>query len=104
MSKLVADVDELSDISVDELADLYDNELKALLNKHCPVVKMRHRPGRLAPWLDCECQMSRRKSRMLERRYRRSKTDADRLAWIQQLKHAQFIRDQTTSVLEHGDC
>ena len=64
-SRLVAGLDQLSDLSADELVDIYDNELTALIDKHCPVVKVRCRKGRLAPWLDAECHMSRRKSRMI---------------------------------------
>jgi len=60
----------MNDLSADELADVHDDELTALIDKHCPVVKvgpLRCRKGRLAPWLDAECRitrMSRRKSRM----------------------------------------
>jgi hypothetical protein len=38
------------------------------------------------PWYDADCRATRRRSRMLERRYRRTQSDADRLEWIQQLR------------------
>ena len=41
--------------------------------------------GPLTPWLDAECRQSRRYSRMFERRYRRMRSDTDKLAWVQQL-------------------
>jgi len=85
-SRLVAELDQLTSLSVDELAEVYDSELVSLIDKHCPVVKMRCRAGKIAPWFDAECCMSRRRSRMMERRYRKSKSHADRLTWIQQLK------------------
>ena len=40
----------------------------------------------LTPWYDADCPASRRKTRSLERHHRRSGTDADRLAWVKQLK------------------
>ena len=38
---------------------------------------------RLAPWMDDGCRVLCRRSRQLERRYRKSKKPCDRLTWIQ---------------------
>ena len=55
----------------------------------------RRRP--LSPWFDADCRSKRRTCRELERRYRRSKTNADRQAWIDALhkKHADFEAKKT---------
>ena len=82
----MADTDLLDTLSVDELAELYDSEMLRLIDKHCPAVNTRRKFGPLTPWFDADCRASRRWSRMLERRYRRTQSDADRLEWIQQLK------------------
>ena len=86
VSQLCTDLHVLQDSLADELAELYDTSMLTLLDKHCPAVKIQRRFGPLTPWFDADCRESRRQSRMLERRYRRTGTDADRLAWIKQLK------------------
>ena len=85
-SQLCTDVDALQDLSADELAKLYDTTLQMLLDKHCPAVQTQRKFGRLTPWYDADCRASRRKSRALERRYKRTGADVDRRAWIKQLK------------------
>ena len=85
-SQLCIDVSALQDLSADELAELYDTTLSTLLDKHCPVVRTRQKFGPLTPWYDADCRASRRKTRRLERRYKRSGAAADRLAWVHQLK------------------
>ena len=54
--------------------------------RHAPtrITKRRHQP--LTPWLDTECRASRRKSRMFERRYKRTRLPADWLAWTTQVR------------------
>ena len=47
-------------------------------------IKIRVRP--LAVWFDRECHQLRRRTRCLERRFRRSRDPADRLVWINQLR------------------
>ena len=93
-SQLVNNRDELADLSVDELTDLYNTQMSELFDKHCPVIKRRRKCGLLTPWFDPECRASRRRSRMLERRYRRTQTDSDRLAWILQVKAMRQLYEQ----------
>ena len=93
-SQLVNNRDELADLSVDELTDLYNTQMSELFDKHCPVIKRRRKCGLLTPWFDAECRASRRRSRMLERRYRRTQTDSDRLAWILQVKAMRQLYEQ----------
>ena len=86
-------------MSVDELVDLYDTTLLNLLNKHCPAVKMRRRYGAHTPRFDAECRSSRRHSRMLKRRYRRTRSNADRLLWIRQLKKMHRLYEEKNNQL-----
>ena len=85
-SELCADIETLRGKSVDELSELYDTVMLALLDKHSPAVKISRKFGPLTLWFDTDCRASRRRSRQLERHYRRSRTNADRLAWIRQLR------------------
>ena len=84
----------LQGMSVDDLAELYDTMMSDLLDKHCPVVKVCCKFDPLTPWFDAECRESRRYSRMLERRYRRTRCDTDRLAWVQQLKKMHALYEE----------
>ena len=49
---------------------------------------MRRQP--IAAWMDNECHVLRRHSRMLERRYRRMKLKSDRISWIahERMRHS----------------
>ncbi len=85
-SALCNDLKSLEDLSVDDLAVLYHDGMQVLLDKHCPVVSVRRKIGKLTPWFDAECRSCRRRTRALERRHRRSCLDVDRLAWTEQLK------------------
>ena len=80
-SRLCQPSEAYSDMTTDELQDIYDAELQSLLDRHAPrrITKCRYQP--MTPWFDTECKASRRKSRMFERRYRRTRLPADRLAW-----------------------
>ena len=93
-SELCADVETLRGKSVDELSELYDTVMLALLDRHCPAVKTSRKFGPLTPWFDADCRASRRRSRQLERLYRRTRTDADRLAWIKQLRALHRLYDE----------
>ena len=90
-SRLCTNLNSLNRLSVDELVELYDNEMQLLLNKHCPYVKVYRKAGKLTPWFDGECRRCRRRTRALERRYRRTRRDTDRLAWMAQLKTMHFL-------------
>ena len=93
-SRLCADMSSLQGISVDDVAELYGTTTSDLLDKHCPVVKVCRKIGPLTLWFDAECRQSRRYSRMLERRYRRTRSDTDRLAWVQQLKKIHLLYEE----------
>jgi len=84
-SALCADVTELQEKSVDDLFRIYDDTLRRIVNEHVPAYTASVRDRRLSPWFDDECRQSLRRSRAFERRYRRSCTAKDRLAWIRQV-------------------
>ena len=70
-----------SDKTADELFNEYDHVLTALANSFAPsrTVHVKIRPQ--SPWFDSECRSIRRNCRHLERRFRRSYADVDRLVW-----------------------
>ena len=72
--------------SADELFDLYDSTLRGIVDELLPVrvVKIKNRP--LTPWYDVECRAARRRVRMWERRYRRTKSATDCQQWVRQLE------------------
>ena len=49
-------------------------------------MRVRRKPSKLTPWFDAECGDCRRRTRALACRYRRTRKQADRLAWRKQLK------------------
>lgn len=77
--------------SVDELMDVYDCTMSTLLDKYAPrrVVRKRHQPA--TPWFDSDCAAAKRKARMFERRYRRTRSNADRREWIREVRLKQRL-------------
>ena len=69
--------------SADEYFHLYHEVLQRLADQFPPVMKITTRRQYLASWMDDECRQIRRKSRMLEHRYRRSKQSSDRQNWVE---------------------
>ena len=45
----------------------------------------------MTPWFDSECSKAKRRTRTFEQRYRRSRLDTDRLAWITQARKKQQL-------------
>ena len=93
-SDLCTDIESLRGKSVEELSELYRTEMQTLLDKHCPVVKISRKFGPLTPWFEAECRATRRCSKLLERRYLRSRAAADRLARIKQLRAMHRLYDE----------
>jgi len=71
----------LADMSANDLFQLYGDVLTGLLDKHCPVVKMRR-----TPWFYADCRAVRRHTRAAERRFRRSHSSANKLVWDRKMK------------------
>ena len=79
-------------MSATELFDLYNETIRATLDQLAPLhdTSSRYRPS--TPWFDADCRSIRRGVRLLERRYRCTKSPTDRLTWINTLreKHSAF--------------
>jgi len=65
---------------------LYRDVMTELLDRHCPVVKVRHKAKPMTPWFDAECRAVRRRARAAERRFRRRRSDVDRSSCVASLK------------------
>ena len=76
----------LDTFTVAQLFDLYTSTVTSLLDTMLPRRKVWTRLRPLAVWFDADCHRLRRRTRCLERRYRRTKEPSDRLAWIAQLR------------------
>ena len=94
LSSTLCQPDSYTDLSVDQLQEMYDTTLPLLLDKHAPLQTVRKRYQPLTPWFDAECATSRRKSRLFERRYRSTKSAADRLAWTNQVRRMHHLYDR----------
>ena len=62
---------------------MYDTVLRSLTDIHAPVQKVSSRRQRFTAWMDYECRQIRRNSRRLGRKYRRTHSQTDRLAWVE---------------------
>ena len=70
--------------TTDDLFDSYESVLQDLADRFAPpIVTKGVRRQKIAVWFDNESRTMRRQSRLLERRYRRTKHPHDRLAWVQ---------------------
>jgi len=78
-------------MSADCLQQMYDDTLSTLLDKHAPrrVVRRRHQPT--TPWFDSDCAAAKRRARMFERRYRRTRSAADCRAWVAEVRRKQRL-------------
>jgi hypothetical protein len=79
-SPLCADIDELRKLTVDQLFNMYDDTLRRIVDDCMPAYTETVRDRRQSPWFDDECRALRRRTRMFERRYRRTLRADDRLA------------------------
>ena len=75
--------------SAEDLADLYHETLSGLIDKHAPRRMMRKHYRPITPWYNDACQARKRKVRLFERKYRRSKSAVDRESWLAQLRSSQ---------------
>ena len=89
---LCRDDDYYDAMSTDQLFDLYHSTMSGALDAFLPVRSVTTRFQPSAPWFDDECRAIKRRVRMLERRYRLTRMDVDRLSWIEaaRSKHRQF--------------
>ena len=78
-----------SDISAEMMFRTYDRVLREISNKLAPPRETIVRVQPIAVWYDDESRLLRRRSRALERKYRRTGLTSDRILWVQQEKKAQ---------------
>jgi len=71
-----------SSLNADELFALYDSELRRIADRFAPQRTTHNRVQPLSPWYDAECRTIRRRCRRLEKLYRLTRSDTDRLAWV----------------------
>ena len=70
--------------SANELMDRYVSGIKILLEFHAPLIQRTITPRQNAPWYTEEIRNSKRKRRSLERRWRHSKSDVDKVQYRNQ--------------------
>jgi len=90
-SELCCDLKALEDKTVDDLAELYSSAMTRLLDQQCPVVQVRHKVKQTTPWYDADCRAARRRVRAAERRFRRTRVEADRRAWDDKMKAMRML-------------
>lgn len=89
-SSICSNIATLALCSTGELCALYMTELRRILDNMAPLVNVPVTDG-AAPWLDGECRACRRRTRALERCYRRSRLAVDRQAWAAALNEKRTL-------------
>ena len=89
-------------MSPEQLFQIYNETLITTLDKFMPLHGIKSRVSCSTPWFDNECRSTKRRVCLLERRYRRTRLDRDKLAWITSLrdKH-RFFKKKESSYWEH---
>src|SRR6218665_1729105 len=85
---------DLDALSITQLFERFSSTMNKILDEMLPArpAKSRIRPHTV--WFDRDCYQLRRRTRCLERRYRRSRDTTDRLAWIGQLRALHHLYQQ----------
>ena len=80
---------------VNALVESYNSTIEKLLDVHAPRRKVTCRVRRRTdPWYDSGCRAAKRRTRKLERRYKRWRSDHARSVWIQSLRSQHKLVDQ----------
>jgi len=89
-------VNELSSRTANELINNYESTLRRLADYYAPATTRLRRTRRLSVWFDEDCRHSRRCTHLLERRYKKSKLDADSQTWIIQVNdmHSLYLQKE----------
>ena len=69
--------------NVHDLAFQYQSTLLAILDDHAPIVSMRVAQRPRQPWFCCEIAEAKKSRRRLERKWRRTGLEADRLIFVE---------------------
>src|SRR6218665_845487 len=86
ISPAIADPSALEGLPVADIFAVYETTMVDFLNRFLPTRQARVRRNPLSPWFDAECRSLQRGTRRLERRYRKSKSQMDRIAWIKSVR------------------
>ena len=107
-ASLLCDAAHLDSLNVDQLEVLYNDVLAKTLDQMIPLhsVTIRRRPS--DPWFDDVCRWNKRQVRRMERQFKSSKTDGDRVRnrvlWMDQLrKYHQTLNIPTIQFLVQRD-
>ena len=73
------------------LFQLYEDTLRDQLDLLVPSHSVKSRSNLASPWFDEACRSMKRDVRRLERRYRRSREAADRLAWVNAIREKHYF-------------
>jgi hypothetical protein len=83
--------------TVSDLFVIYTSVLCRIIDDHAPARAVTQKQCPLTPWFDADCRASRRRARMLERRYRLTRSAADCQAWLRQLELKRTLLRQKES-------
>ncbi|XP_072046797.1 uncharacterized protein [Amphiura filiformis] len=75
----------MSIMNVDEQVQFYDATVCDVLDRYCPIQSRKRTIRPRVPWYNDNIHLARRVKRRLERRWRKSKLDTDREAYVVQL-------------------
>ena len=90
-------------VTTDDLFQICNDQLLRLIDKHAPRYTRKRKSRVLSPWFDNECRMFKRSVRRLERKYRKSRQPADRLAWVlKQKEKAAFFQQKERAYWSNG--
>ena len=70
-------------MSVDKLAE-YDSTLREIVDKHAPLVTKQNCRKHTEPWNNETTQADRRHARTLERKWRKSRNETDKVKYYKQ--------------------
>ena len=76
-----ANLEQYTDCSVADLCSHYFNDPRHVLDCAAPSITVTTVQRPASPWFDGECRACRSGTRALERRYRRTRSPTDLLAW-----------------------
>ena len=81
-------------VSVDEIFTTYDRVLRNIADELLPqrTVVVNDRP--LTPWFDRDCRLAKRRVRLYERRYRKSKSAIDCQVWVRELERKRLLLER----------
>src|SRR6218665_2277898 len=82
----VVDPSVLEALPVADAFAVYESAMTEVLHQFLPTRQARVRRLPLSPWFDAECRSRRRGVRLHERRYRRTRSSADRTAWVRSVR------------------